>query len=201
MTEESETLPQTFLNDLASQVQTLNARTSQINSVSIKLPEFWTKLPEVWFARVEAQFGIKRITQDQTNYNYVVSSLDINTAEEVQPILTNPPTDNKYINSLKKALIKTFGKSQAQKDAELLNLHGLGDKRRTALLRKINALSDDPKTLKRALFLANLPSDLRSILAGETSQTQTNLLKQQTASGSWCTTGLHGFNGDTQRKY
>ncbi|GFR95844.1 retrovirus-related Pol polyprotein [Elysia marginata] len=37
----------------------------------------------------------------------------------------------------------------------------------TALVRKINALNDDPQTLKRALFLSNLPSDIRSILAGQ----------------------------------
>ena len=137
----------------------------QINSVSIKLPEFWTKSPEVWFARVEAQFNTKNITQDQTRYDYVVSSLDINTAEEIQSLLVNPPHLDKY-GSLKKALIKTFGKSQTQKDTELLNLNGLGDKRPTALLRKINALNDDPVTLKRALFLVNLPPDIRGILAG-----------------------------------
>ena len=78
--------------------------------------------------RVEAQFGTKGIPQDHTKYDYVVSALDINTAEEVQSVLINPPAENKY-NTLKKALIKTFGKSQAQKDAELLNLNGLGDKR------------------------------------------------------------------------
>ena len=157
--------PQAVLADLATQLQALNARSNQVNAVSIKLPEFWTKSPEVWFARIESQFATKSIHQDQTKYDYVVSTLDINTAEEVQSILTNPPTHEKY-NALKTALIKTFGKSQAQKDAELLNLNGLGDKRPTALLRKINALNDDPQTLKRALFLANLPSDIRSILAG-----------------------------------
>ena len=68
--------------------------------------------------------------------------------------------------TLRRKLIKTSGKSQAQKDAELLNLDGLGDKRPTALLRKINALDDDPQTLKSALLLANLPSDVRSILEG-----------------------------------
>ena len=127
--------------------------------MSIKLPEFWTKSPEVWFARVEAQFGTKGITQDHTKYDYIVSALDVNTAEEVQSVLINPPAENKY-NTLKKALIKTFGKSQAQKDAELLNLNGLGDKRPTALLRKINAHNDNPQTLKRALFLAKLPSPI-----------------------------------------
>ena len=154
-----------ILTNLTTQLEVFNAQTNQVNRVSIKLPEFWTKSPEVWFARVEAQFGTKGITQDHTKYDYIVSALDVNTAEEVQSVLINPPAENKY-NTLKKALIKTFGKSQAQKDAELLNLNGLGDKRPTALLRKINALNDDPQTLKRALFLANLPSDVRSILAG-----------------------------------
>lgn len=155
--------------NLTGQLQALaastNFRDQQINSVSIKLPEFWTKSPEVWFARVEAQFNTKNITQDQTRYDYVVSSLDINTAEEIQSLLVNPPQLDKY-GSLKKALTKTFGKSQTQKDTELLNLNGLGDKRPTALLRKINALNDDPVTLKRALFLMNLPPDIRGILAG-----------------------------------
>ncbi|GFR68169.1 Gag pol protein [Elysia marginata] len=140
------------------------AACGHINSVSIKLPEFWTTSPEVWFARVEAQFGTKNITQDQTRYDYVVSALDVKTAEEVQDVLVTPPDADKYA-TLKKALIKAFGESQAQRDSELLNLNGLGDRKPTALLCKINALNDDPQTLKRALFLSNLPADVRSILA------------------------------------
>lgn len=154
-----------MLTNLAAQLQALTSQPSDINAVSIRLPDFWIKSPEVWFAKVESQFGTKNITQDQTKYDYVVGALDINTADEVQSILINPPVSNKY-DTLKTALIKTFGKSQAQKDAELLNLDGLGDKRPTALMRKINALNDDPQTLKRALFRSNLPTDIRSILAG-----------------------------------
>ncbi|GFN86804.1 endonuclease-reverse transcriptase [Plakobranchus ocellatus] len=74
------------------------------------------------------------------------------------------PDANKY-SVLKRALLKAFGKSQAQRDNELLNLNGLGDRKPTALLRKINALNEDPQSLKRALFLSNLPADIRSILA------------------------------------
>lgn len=156
---------ETDLADLATRVQALNSQPNQVSAVSVKLPDFWAKSPEVWFARVEAQFGTKGINQDQTKYDYVVSALDMNTAEEVQPVLLNPPLTNRY-DALKKTLVKTFGRSQVMKDIELLNLQGLGDKRPTALLRKIEALNDDPGTLKRALFLVNLPSDIRSILAG-----------------------------------
>ncbi|GFO26870.1 hypothetical protein PoB_005337500 [Plakobranchus ocellatus] len=93
--------------------------------------------------KVEAQFDTKNITQEQTRYGYVVSALDIRTAEEVQEVLVNPPGADRYA-TLKNALIKAFGKSQAQRDCELLSLNGLGDKKPTALLRKVNALNDDP---------------------------------------------------------
>ena len=134
-----------------------------INATCLKLPEFWKKSPEVWFARVEAQFTACNITTDQTNFDHLVSISDIDTVEEMQAILTHSPAANKY-ETLKTELIRTYGKSQLQKDFELLSLDGLGDRRSTALMRKIMALNDDPKTLKTALFLANLPSDLRTVL-------------------------------------
>ena len=96
----------------------------------------------------------------------MVSALDANTADEIQHILLNPPTTGKY-ESLKNELNKTFGKSQFERDSELLNINGLGDRRPSALLRKINALNNDPQTLKRAVFLANLPSEIRSVLVAQ----------------------------------
>lgn len=137
-----------------------------VSATSVKIPEFWNKSPAVWFARIEAQFNSKGITQDQTKYDYVVSALDVNTADEIQHILLNPPAADKY-QALKHELITTFGKSQFERDSELLNLNGLGDRRPSALLRKINALNNDPETLKRAIFLANLPTEIRSVLAAQ----------------------------------
>ena len=123
---------QALLDALTNQLQSISMQPgSQLNAVSIKLPEFWTTSPE-----------------------------------EVQDVLVSPPEAEKYA-TLKKALIKAFGKSQAQRDRELLNLNGLGDRKPTALLRRINALNEDPQTLKRALFLSNLPADVQSILAGQ----------------------------------
>ena len=136
-----------------------------IQAASLKLPEFWTDKPEVWFARVESQFGTKQITVDKTKFDYVVSSLDNTTAGEVEAILTAPPNDNKY-DALKAALLAAFGKTQAQKDSELLSITGLGDMKPTALLRRLQSLNSDPTTLFRAHFLALLPSEVRSVLAG-----------------------------------
>ncbi|GFO46489.1 hypothetical protein PoB_007299400 [Plakobranchus ocellatus] len=34
------------------------------------------QFPEVWFARVEAQFGTKNMTHDQTRCDYVISTFD-----------------------------------------------------------------------------------------------------------------------------
>ena len=136
-----------------------------IQAASLKLPDFWTDKPEVWFARVESQFGTKGITVDKTKFDYVVSSLDNSTAGEVESILTAPPDDNKY-DALKTALLAAFGKTQAQKDSELLSIAGLGDMKPSALLRRLQSLNSDPTTLFRAHFLALLPSEVRSVLAG-----------------------------------
>ena len=135
-----------------------------VHAVAIKLPDFWPEDPEIWFARIEAQLRSRSVTQDQTKFDYIVSALDNTTAAEVKSVLLNPPDQNKYEN-LKTALLGAFGKSQARKDAELLNISGLGDRSPSALLRKLESLNNDAETLRRAFFLAQLPAQVRSILA------------------------------------
>ena len=53
-----------------------------------------------------------------------------------------------------------------ERDNELLSLSGLGDRKPTGLLRHIRSLNADPETLLRALFLAQLPVEVRRVLAG-----------------------------------
>ncbi|GFO50068.1 hypothetical protein PoB_007657300 [Plakobranchus ocellatus] len=67
---------QALLAALNSQLQSMALQLgNHINAVSIKLPEIWTTSPEVCFARVEAQFGTKNITQNQTRYDDVSALL------------------------------------------------------------------------------------------------------------------------------
>lgn len=94
-----------------------------VQAVALKLPTFWLSHPVVWFAQVEVQFAACQppIDTDLTKYNYVVAAHDNMTAGEVEALLLAPQKKNKY-PTLKSALIKAFGKTQAHKDNELLSL-------------------------------------------------------------------------------
>ena len=100
------------------------------NATAVKLPSFWQGNPEVWFRQVESVFTTRNpaVTVQQTKFEYVIQALDNNTAERVQNIILDPP---KNLNdAIKVALVKALGRTQAEKDQELLNLNGLGDKNR-----------------------------------------------------------------------
>ena len=117
-----------------------------------------------------AQFQTRNpvITADLTKFNHVVAALDNVTAGEVETIILSPPTNDKYA-ALKAGLINAFWKTQASKDMELLSLSGLGDRKPSSLLRHMESLNADPKTLLRALFLAQLPMEVRRVLAAQLS--------------------------------
>ena len=102
-----------------------------------------------------------------TKYNYAVTALDQSVAEEISAFLCAPPASNKY-TSLKTLLIRTYGLTQAEKDARLLAISGLGDRKPSALLRYMDSLTsveDRKTTLYKALFLSHMPESVRVILA------------------------------------
>ena len=45
-------------------------------AVSLKLPTFWSTQPKSWFCQAEAQFAIRKISEDETKYYYVIAALD-----------------------------------------------------------------------------------------------------------------------------
>ena len=157
MSADSEILTQ--LTEAVSKLTNNALSTTKIQAVAVKLPEFW-------FLRAEAQFRSKSIIIDQIKFDYIITALDNRAAAEVKAILLNPPEQGKY-NALKTALLNAFGKSQLQKDAELINISGLGDKKPSAFLRYLESLNNDADTLRRAFFLAQLPSQVRAILAAQ----------------------------------
>ena len=124
--------------------------------------------PEIWFTQAEAQFNIRGVTSDDTKYYYVVAALDQDTAARLLDVLQNPPQTNKY-SSLKTQLLKTYGFSRRERAAKLLDITSLGDRKPSALLAEMRALSGGHTNcmLFEELFLRAMPHDIRLQLAKE----------------------------------
>ena len=48
---------------------------ANIGAVNVKIPPFRSADPQVWFAQVEVQFTTPGITQQHTEYDYIIASL------------------------------------------------------------------------------------------------------------------------------
>ena len=86
----------TQLKVLQEEVQELKHSKSQlgVSAVTVKLPEWWPDNARIWFVQAEAQFCLRKITDQQTKFWHVVSILDNATASRLEDILVNPPKEN-----------------------------------------------------------------------------------------------------------
>lgn len=143
-----------------------------MNSVTIKLPPFWTEEPELWFVQAEAQFQLRSppITTQKTRFWNVVGKIPAAVSREVKTLLQNPNWETAY-DDLKEALIQRYTPSKWQKAEALINHPGIGDSRPTALWNSMMAQLPDgepPGVIFQALFLARLPTDIRTHLVAQT---------------------------------
>ena len=145
--------------------QATTTTVSSVSAVAFKAPQFWQTNAKAWFIRFEASFNTHTppIIQDLTKFHHVIQLLNSSTARRVQAVLENPPPVGKY-DRLKSALLNAYEATQLQKDQELLNLNCLGDRKPSELLQHMRSLNHDPVTLFRALFLNQLPPEVRRIL-------------------------------------
>jgi len=147
--------------------QTNNGESNNIAAISVKPATFWTDKPNLWFTKLEAQFDLAGITVEKTKFNYVLQSLDNAVIQEVETVVASPRANHEY-HDIKEALLAAFDQSQESKDKALFALNGLGDRKPSSMLRHIRSLSTDLDTIVKAFFLAQLPVEVRSVLAAQT---------------------------------
>jgi len=142
---------------------------SDLEAVAVKLPTFWTSSPAAWFAQAEAQFAIRKITDDATQYYYVVSALDNATATRALSLITSPPSTEKY-RKIKSFLTSAYDLSDVERAAALFSLPGLGDSKPSELMDTMLGLlgTHSPCFLFMHLFLQQLPDYVRAPLASST---------------------------------
>ncbi|XP_054162108.1 uncharacterized protein LOC128960063 [Oppia nitens] len=142
-----------------------SATTADVHHISVKPPPFWTNNPTFWFIQLEAQFAIARVTNDDTKYSHVVTSLTETVFNEVQDIVSSPPTANKY-EAIKKALIDRLSVSNNKRLQQLLHSEELGDRTPSQLLRKLRSLAGTSITddVLKNIWMSRLPTDAQKIL-------------------------------------
>jgi len=140
-----------------------------VNTVAVKLPEFWVRDPDVWFYQAECSFRRARITASHTMYEHVVMKLPEAVSISVRSLLLSitQETEDPY-EQLKARLTANFGKTRWQRAFELLDHPDIGDRRPSRMMSDMLALlppGTTPDTLFLALFLRRLPSSIRDHLA------------------------------------
>jgi hypothetical protein len=68
-------------------------QSTEISRVAVRLPPFWPERPDVWFSQADAQFSLAGITNETTKFHHVISQLDQRYAEEVDDLITSPPSE------------------------------------------------------------------------------------------------------------
>lgn len=139
---------------------------AQVGRVSVKLPPFWDRNPLLWFANIEAQFKISAITEDETQYYYVVAALSSEILSYISDIIMTPPAKDKYA-LLKERLISEFSDSEQKKIKAILSELTLGDDKPSHLLRKMKQLAGKAVTddFLKTLWLQRLPTQVQAILS------------------------------------
>ena len=101
----------------------------------------------------------------------MIASLSPEFAVEVRDLLIRPPAEDPY-NTLKTELIKRTAASEQRKLQQLISGEGLGDRKPTQLLRRMQQLlSDhlgpaaDNNSFLKKLFLQRLPPNMHMVLA------------------------------------
>ena len=147
----------------------LPAPAAVVNTVAIKLPDFWIRDPDVWFYQAECSFRRARVTASHTMFEHVVMRLPEAVSISVRSLLLSitPATEDPY-EQLKARLTKNFGKTKWQRAFELLDHPEIGDRRPSRLMSDMLALlppGTAPDIIFLALFLRRLPTSIRDHLA------------------------------------
>lgn len=145
----------------------------QAHSVGIKPLKFSETSPATWFKVMEAQFHIRKITQSQTKFFYILSALSTDVLDNVPSNLI----DKEDYGELKDSIISFYEKTKPELFEKLISSTTMTG-RPSAYLRqlqqiaaKVNA-SDD---LVRHKFLQGLPPTIAHAVGAQLTLTLTQL--------------------------
>ncbi len=137
----------------------------EASMASVKLPPFYDQDVEFWFTQVEMQFHIKQITNNRSQFDHAVATLDIPSLKRVISIVKSPPPVNMF-GTLKAAIIRHCGTCPETKANRILSHPSLSDKTLLTLATELLVLHHGHDCLLlRRIFIIHLPPHVCTGLA------------------------------------
>ena len=152
-------------------VDDVDVTSMEVRQVQVKLPPFSESNPALWFGKAESQFILKGIKDDTTKFHHIYSLLTEKAANEIEYLLLNPPKTGK-VEAMKAKIIKRFGRTQLDKDMELLSTRSLGDLKPSEMWSRFQQLNKDPhnstSSFVKAYLVSMYPSEVKVAIANMT---------------------------------
>lgn len=148
--------------DASGENETINI----ISQNNLRVPQFWPQKIALWFRLLEAQFVSARITKDETKFNVVLANLGEKYVEQIEDVVMNPPTVEKYEN-LKKEVIKRLTESDSSRVRKLSESEEIGDRTPSQFFRDLRKLTTPsiPDDFIITLWKTRLPASTQRVLA------------------------------------
>ena len=95
--------------------------------INLEVPTFTPKKVKVWFVLLETFFTLANVVADCMKWAYVVTSLDERHTAVIEPLLLNPPKEDRY-GAAKALLLKFEDDESERKLEETLRTEEIGDR-------------------------------------------------------------------------
>lgn len=140
----------------------------ELNSATLRLPDFWHFNPKAWFRNVDSNFITRRITSSSTKYHHIIRHLDHKAVKELDDVLDDESLVDDY-DTLKARIISRFASSTEEKLRELVSNQELGDRTPSQLLRHMRSLSEKNinDKLLGTIWSDRLPLKVQTVIASQ----------------------------------
>ncbi|XP_033222797.1 uncharacterized protein LOC117176653 [Belonocnema kinseyi] len=152
------------MTELLSRLTNLQPNGHEVKFIA-RVPKFYKQDPTCWFLIVEAALARAKITTEKSKAQELIAQLDPDIVAHVKDIINSQPQD--IYHQIKDRLIKTYSISSETKLRQLLKGEVVNEGKPSLLLNRIRSLNDSACSydVLRSIFLEQLPSSIRAILA------------------------------------
>ena len=144
---------------------------SNVDAITLRLPNFWETNVTGWFRHIESQFTARNITRDPTKFSHLMSALDEKVVSRINDLLDVVPEEDSY-NWLKEKLIERYDISEGDRIDMLLDMPP-SDRRPSEQLQYMRSIYRPKENCPwfRRVFSRACPREIAALFAHDETST------------------------------